>query len=274
MLKEKEIKILENLNKYRYLTTSHFLLLKLEKYKRNIYPHLKHLLSLKLIDKNVFGVCPKNGKLEDFYFLTSKGANFLIDNFYYEPQEIARPKNINSLFFRDYHHRKSTIYFNIFLNQWLEQQGGEIEFFYNYFDKTGSNRTQNRLKAKTKIPLGGNKSFIPDGVFKYTIGNKTTLAFLEIHNGKDTARAIRQIKTYLKAFEGDIVQKLFNYDRATRVYYVLENRAYLSHLIKALKNDDDLFYFYDFFRFKTFASLEADFFNNWETIGGDFEKFL
>ncbi len=273
MLKEREIKILENLNKYRYLTTSHLLLLKTEKYKRNIYPHLKTLMSLKLIDRNAFGVCPKNGKLEDFYFLTSKGANFLINNLYYEPTQIARPKNLNSLFFRDYHHRKSLIYFNIFLNQWLEQKGGNVEFFYNYFDKTGSTKTKNRLKAKTRISLGANY-FISDGVFKYKIGDKNYLSFVEIHNGKDTARAVRQIKAYIKAFEGDIVQKLFNYDRATRVYYILENDTYLNHLTNALKKDDDLIYFYDFFRFKSFSSLEADFFNNWKTINGDFEKFL
>jgi len=238
-LTENQVTAFEILAQFKYLTSSQFVKL-MESYKNRDYltRALKPLLDMRkpLIAKHDFN--PINGKLESFYYLTRHGKQFLIDELGYADNQIKAPSGISPVKLKDYPHRKLTIDFHIYLNQWLKSNGGGIIFLNYYFDKFGNNRTGDKNKfvtALNRININESHSFIPDINAKISIDNKKYLYLFEQHNGQDTKRLFEQLHVHLTAISQSVVQKKYKLQTSHRVVVVCEYESVKNSVIKRLQ---------------------------------------
>lgn len=277
-MSESELKILESLAKYKYLTTSQMHYLKILKNKEGLYQRLRKLRAGKkpLIKNNIFGVVAGKGRLEDFYFLTKYGVNFLIDNLIMEPNEIKAPKGTSTLFARDYFHRLETINFNIYFNEWVNKyETLNIIFLDYYFDKVGNNRSQKNLRAKNKIDIEQTGGYIiPDIVLKFTHKKEPYLFFIEQHNGKDTKKLLKQLYYHLLALEEGTGAEKYKMNKNHRVAILFEHQGILKATIERLQQIEDFREFEKFFIFKTNKDLALNFYENWLTFTGKKVNFI
>lgn len=277
ILSDKAVLILEKLNQFKYLSTQQLIALGVATHQPNIALAVSKLEDKfkPLINKIAFGAHPKHGRLENIYYLTKHGAEFLIENLNYSPESIYYPKNITSLYQADYFHRKNTVYFNIHFQNWLECNNYDLEFANYYFDRTGSNKDpQNPLKSKNKIMLDNENFIIPDFIAKFKNPERSFLFLAEVHHGKTTKRAIEQIVTHAKALNSGKPQHLFDYQKAIRIYYVLELPEYKKFLLDRLQNINGLEKFNNHFLFKTIKEMQADFWGGWEKMNGEKCNFI
>lgn len=280
---EAELKVLELLAKYKFLTSSQFVKLGVRNDRDNITKILRELLHTKknLIERSSFGFMAGYGRLEDFYFLTKKGVNFLVEELGKDPSNIKAPIGTTTLFQRDYFHRWWCIDFYILLSQWIQTQEGEIIFLNYYFDKVGSNRNQDKGASKSINSLEltdehtTKKSYIiPDIITKFKTPQREYLYIYEQHNGKDTKRAIEQIEQHFIALAQGTTNKKYNYEKATRIIFVFEFESCKKATIQRLKEIEHSQNFNNLFLFKTNEELKQDFFSKWELIDGTKTNFI
>lgn len=223
-----QIKVLRYLAIYRFLTANQLVTLGVAGRRDNVYKVLRPMVrgGRPLIGKKDFGVAPKVGRLPSVYYLTRYGAQTLAEHDERPLKEIAFPKGVK-LFHRDYFHRLFTIDTHIRIRQEAEQSGDEILFFDTYFDKVGSNRYQSRygqLQAKTQVELeDGGGILIPDAVYSHqTREGKQYLTAVEICNGQDTKRIIKQVENHVKAIEQGLLSDKYGYEFANKVLFIFE----------------------------------------------------
>ena len=250
-LKEKSLQILEVLAIFKFLSTSQLLKLQIAKSKPNLVRPIKDLLFYNLIWKLTFGVDPKKWKLENIYYLKIKWVKFLQDelNYKLENKTIKYPIWTNSLFFRDYFHRLSTIEFHIQLFIYLVQNSWTIKTFDTYFDKIGSNRVDANLRAKTKLIFNDGTYFIPDAICLYEKQNKPHIFTFEIYRGNDTKRVLKQFNNHLKALNQGLPSKVFNKKIGSKVFVLFDTINAMNSVIQRFATDskfrnfDNLFIF-------------------------------
>ena len=277
-LKERQIEAIKMLAKYKYLTSTQFVvLLVLYSQKGTLTKVLKELtdMSKPLVGKESFGTDPQKGKLSNIYFLTKYGANFLIEHYNYALEDI-KSHNENSTFFKeDYFHRISTIDYNIKFDQWVKQRNGTVEFTDTYFDFIGGNNNKNNktLRASTKIELE-NKFIIPDVISKFTINNKEYLFAFEQHNGKDSKKLINQLTQYCLALKEKTISAKYNHNKSIRVVVVFEYEGTKRSVIKRLAEFEIFQKLYNYFIFKTNEEMKDDFYHNWSLLNNQKVNFL
>jgi hypothetical protein len=277
-MSESELKIIEALARYKFLTTSQLDYLNILKNKVGLYARLRGLRVGKkpYIRNNIFGIMPGKGRLEDFYFLDKKGKDFLIEHLDYSEDKIKIPKGRSTLFQRDYFHRKRTIDFFLYFDRFLLQnENSHIIFLDYYFDKIGDNRKGKNLQAKNKIEIeetGG--GFIPDIITKFRYKNEPYLFFIEQHNGKDTKKLMKQLYYHLLAIEQGAGAEKYQINKSHRVVVVFEFESILKATIERLGKIEDFKGFEKFFIFKTSQSLKSNFFDEWIDIDNQLTKFI
>ncbi len=178
---------------------------------------------------------------------------------------------------KDYHHRKFTINFYIYLNQWLEFNNGHLIFLNYYFDKSGNNRSNEKSKyvtALNRINLNDMRSFIPDINTRFSLDGEEYIYLFEQHNGKDTKRLFEQLHTHIVAIAEGVVSKKYNLQKVHKVVVVCEYESVKTSVIQRLKEESNIEYYNNFFIFKTNSELEEDFSNNWTLINGEQVSFL
>jgi len=277
-LTENQLTSIKLLAKYKYLTSSQFVNI-MESYKKRDYltRALKPLLDMKkpLIAKHDFN--PIDGKLESFYYLSKYGKQFLINELGYSAEQIKAPRSIAPVKLKDYHHRKFTIDFHIYLNQWLKSNNGNIIFLNYYFDKSGNNRTGEKNKSVTalnRIYIDKSHSYIPDVNTKFSIDNKEYLYLFEQHNGEDAKRLFKQLYVHVIAISKSVVQKKYKFQKSYRVVVICEFESVKASVIKRLQKLDNIEHYNDFFIFKTNEELQEEFSNHWTLISGETSSFL
>jgi len=276
-LTESQITAIEYLANFKYLTSSQFVKMGLYKKRGYLTNSLKVLIDMKkpLLAKHDFN--PIKGKLESFYYLTKYGKNFLMDELDYREFQIKVPRGLSPIYLKDYHHRKLTIDFHIYLRMWLKSNNSNVGFFNYYFDKSGNNRSNDKSKyvtALNKIILDKNTSFIPDVNTMFSVDNKEYLYVFEQHNGKDTKRLFEQLYVHIVAIANESVSKKYNIKKAHRVVVVCEHESVKNSVIQRLQKESGIEHYYNFFIFKTNAELEEDFYHNWTLISGKNSNFL
>jgi len=277
-LKENQILAIKLLAIYKYLTSSQ--LVKMGVFKRRSYltNALKILLDSKqpLIAKHDFN--PMNGKLESFYYLTKYGAKFLMEELDYLEKDIKVPRGLLKVYLKDYFHRKATIDFNIYLQQWLSKENGKMVLVNYYFDKIGNNKGDNKsnyVTASNKIILKDGTSFSPDINSVFAIDGKEYIILLEQHNGKDAKRLYEQLLIHINAIVEKVVSNKYNYkNKAHKVVVVCEFESVKTSVIKNLQNLNGIEHYTNFFIFKSNTELKEDFYNNWTLISGEQVSFL
>jgi len=248
-------------------------------YKKRDYltKALKPLVDMKrpLIAKHNFN--PINGKLESFYYLTKYGVQFLIEEEEFIGDIIKAPKGLSPVKLKDYHHRKFTVDFYIYLSRWLESNGGEINFLNYYFDKSGNNRSGDKSKfvtALNRIYIDKTNSFIPDINSMFFMDGKKHFCLFEQHDGKDTKRLFEQLYVHIIAIAKATVSKRYKLQESHKVVVVCEEQSVKDSVIKRLQKEKGIEHYNNFFLFKTNAELKEDFFKNWTLISGKQTTFF
>jgi hypothetical protein len=239
-LPETNLKVMEHLHTYRFLTAPQLLRLDVASHINSLRRALRRFeTSRKYVDFAEFGVVPKIGRLPRVYYLTERGAKYLAEAWRVDAKEINYPKGVK-LFARDYFHRSATIDFHIELRLFAEQNELAVEFFHSYFDTTGANRSENpadRLQRLSKVPLEEG-FFIPDGIFAvHAPDGSRYLYALEVYNGIDTKRVHAQMEKHLIALGEGHISELYNYPKAHRVLCLFEHENALKAAEKRLRED-------------------------------------
>lgn len=234
-----QTKILLALATYKFLTVSQMLHLGILAHRSSIS---RNLIALRkegstFIDRIVFSYHPKKGKLGDMYYLKPKGKRALIEGQLMEESKIKLPIGRSSMFYKDYFHRKHTIDFQMSLYQRLQGSEVELLFFDTYFDKLGNNRKDKNLKAQTKIDLRNDRYLIADAVFMLQTEERDYLYCLEICNGKDTKRIVRQTKQYLEALALGSASDKYKHNKAVRILSVFEHESIKEAVLKRISKD-------------------------------------
>jgi hypothetical protein len=244
-LQETNLKALELLARFKYLSTSQFIKLGLASSQPAVSRILQRFFKAKkekdeseaklikspLINKLTFPLDPKRGKLENLYCLNKRGATVLSEYLDKNINEIEYLKG-NTFFAKDYAHRVTQIdyYIQLYLNS--VEHNYSIDFFHSYYDKQGANRsnTSQTLEARTKLYYADGSYYIPDAIYKTTetISDGSQQEFyyvLEIHKNHDSKRAIETIEKNIKALDEYSLQKKYNYEYAHKVIVVFDTQT-------------------------------------------------
>jgi len=283
---EKQLDILQAISRYKYQTPSHLLKLGIQTHRKNINNTLLRLKSRsRPLIKTIHGhVTQRFGRVENMYYLTKWGKDLLINERRIDPHEIKMPTEGATHFTSDYMHRKGTIDFAIVLDQWADLKGAEVIYFDTYYDTQGNNRIDKNLRARTKIDLPRGGYIIPDAIFMIELHDLTYKLFaFELHNGKDTKRAVKQLRKHAEALSCGSIAKVaedrtkatlrddgFLFNKSWRVLFVFENQSIMEATMKRI---DGLGFFEPFvqhFVFKTLDNIKREnFTTNWFTCRGD-----
>lgn len=273
--------ILRQLAQYKFLTISQIASLGTA-HKDYIQKSLLKLRQepLELVGVSQYGGVYKKGegRAENMYYLTLKGAKFLVEHTQgLDIEQVHYPKSIGVEFRNDYQHRIYTVNVQISFEKWIEQNGFKSLFFHSYFHKNGSMKGNDSqpLKSITKINITERYFIEPDAIFMYDTPTKRQLMICEVSNGKDTKRVVEQLKTIADAIGKGVVtdhyKQEYNYNKNPRVLCVIETENLLKLVLKKMNQDP---YFapewnQKAFFFKVVTEIkDKDFGFNWQNMKG------
>lgn len=278
LLSESDILVLESLARYKYLTTSHMVRLGIMTRKENLNRRLKVLRERKraLIKCILFSGSHKYQGREYVYYLTKYGVQELILQLRYDDQDIKRPIGRSSLFYRDYEHRMRCVDIQISIYQWAENKNVEVLFYDTYYDVTGNHRVAKNMKAKTTIVFDEvkKKSIIADGIFLIKAPQKNFLFCVEMHNGKDSQRALDQMKNYKEMLRIGAIDKKYHLGINPRILFIFEYEGIMKATMKKLLDSDINVSYYNFFLFAPFTRVQENFAKIWSKANGQSAKLV
>jgi hypothetical protein len=253
--------ILENLGKFAFLTVSQFQRLtgKSLGYLREQLATLSHRKYIKSYH------IERPGKAENMYYLTTIGRDVLLDHEKAFADDIRLPVGV-PLVVRDYQHRKNFIDLHIALYKHLQALEIAIPVFLTYFDKVGNNRTDHNLESKTKISLGDNLFFMPDGIMVTEQEDKSTLYLLEMYNGKDTLRTLQQLAKHVKAIALGTASQKFDIKSNPIILCAFEHDSSRIAVIKRLRQNERFTKMRTLFFFASLEAVQKDCSTAWKNI--------
>lgn len=271
-LSEHDIRALEALATYQYLTASQMERLGVGKNRANIRNFtLARLARITpaAVKGYDFGVIPKIGRLERVYHLTERGAKLAADILQCDPSEIVYPK-YGLRFQYDYFHRLSLVDFHIGLRKWIaEGLDRELEFFNPYYIKGPSRRSLNQylFKPSPHLPAHYRKTIEPDGVFRFRTDRNTLplLCAVEIHRKPDTKYITEQLDRHITAMDQMLIAERFENPSANLVLSVHENLSSFRGVQKRIQEIPDFEPFLPFFHFNLQANARENFTKGWIT---------
>lgn len=274
-LTKAETDFLEALALYKFLTNPQVEALGVRKGAANVRDFTKKFMvkHTGMVGRVSMGVRAQAGKIPHLYYLTPKGAEFVADTLDIEPESIKFPIPQAVASFRDYDHRVSTIDFFISLRLWAVSQGYEVLFTDAYFDKIGSARGTEKLRAKTKIDTGSGY-IIPDGAGMLETPERKHLFLLEVYNGNDTKRVMEQLEKHLVAIGEGSPSIKYNFDRGNFLAVVFDTPEAKNAVIKRMQETQKFKEFKNHFRFKTIADFKNSFYDAWELFDGSKVNFI
>ena len=235
-LTELETRILEALSRYRFLTPSQLISAGVSNSKQVIWRALAHLRQYPGKKKALVGAIRFSPRVrieavETVHYLTALGGGVLAEALRTE-EEAFDFKPVTSVYHRDYWHRLHTINFHIWLDQALRRTEFEIETWDRYFDKSGTNRTKDpnrpRLRSKTRLSLLGGRHLIPDVNFVVASRKDTSkkaLFCLEVANGRDTKKNLRQIEGHVRAMKEGAMAAKYGVEQNHSSLFLFSQRA-------------------------------------------------
>lgn len=253
--------ILENLGKFAFLTVSQF-----QHLTGKSLSYLREQLAILTQRKYIKSYhIERPGRAENIYYLTTSGRDVLLQHDKAFPDEIRLPVGV-PLVVRDYQHRKNFIDLHIALYKQMQAYEISMLAFLTYFDKQGNNRTDHNLESKTKISLGNDLFFMPDGIMITQQDNNTVLYLLEMYNGKDTLRTLQQLAKHVKAIALGTASQKFDIKSNPIVLCAFEYDSSKIAVIKRLKQNERFTNMRSLFFFATLEQVQKDCSTAWKNI--------
>jgi hypothetical protein len=212
------------------------------------------------------------GKAENIYYLTEAGKEILVAH-----EKVFAQVNVPigvPLVVRDYNHRKNFVDLHISLHDHLQTRGIAMPLFLAYFHKQGNNRTASNLEARTKIPLGANGFFIPDGVMITESSAGRNLYLLEMYNGKDTLRTLGQLSKHAQAIKEGTPGKKFGLQANPIILSAFEHESIKNAVINRLNQHEGFSRISQFYFFASLESVVLDCGNAWQSSAGKHLEFM
>jgi hypothetical protein len=311
MLKPRSIKVLESLALFKYLSVNQLIRLRVSMYPQSFTKVFKELILHNMVWVIRFGVDPKRWKIPNVYYLKEKWVQFLIQEFNLKKERIKYPIGTSSMFFKDYYHRVSCIDFQIEMVLYLISIWWEMIQYSSYFDKIGCNiwsqrehkknsKNRNRnsklnsiwklntssgsskkyeelydgsLTSKCKLYFRDWNYFIPDGLMKYKIDWKVKIATLEMYNGNDTKRVVRQLLQHIESLKQWLPSLEFDVKIWSRVFVLFETKSAMVSLIELINRWEwvikEFRYFREHFLFNHLDAMKEEF-DSWIYFDGEF----
>lgn len=257
--------ILENVARFRFLSTSQlqYLTGKSVSYLRSQLAVLKERKLLKSYQVERATLV----KTESVYYITSNCREFLLSNQKAFANDIQLPVGI-PLVVRDYFHRLQYVWINIFLYYHLKAQGAHIVSFHSYYDKKGNRRKDNDLEAKTKIALGENMFFVPDGVMITEHNNTQALYLIEMYCDRSKYRVLPSLAQHARAISIG-VGKQFGISANPFILCAFEHEGVKQSVMKALQSNDRFKNVSKFFFFASLDDIRKNVGTAWKSIAGN-----
>lgn len=248
-LTEMQTRVLEALARYTYLTASQLHQIGISKSLPVIWRLLRQLTAGKRALVGVIDFPPqlRVEKVERVHFLSRRGATVLAEIHRVDAAEVRFPQAA-SAYHRDYWHRRYCIDFHIWLTRALEANSWDIVIaaWDRYFDKVGANRTKDssrgRLRAKTRLDLGTAGSvgsyIIPDVNFvlqSQREPSKQALFCLEMCNGKNTKRVLRQIEKHTVAMQEGAMADRYGVSQNYRALFLFAEWGLMDAVFSRLR---------------------------------------
>lgn len=141
----------------------------------------------------------------------------------------------------------------------------EVEFFDRYFDTVGNNRNDSNLTSKTKVEFSTG-SLKADGIFILNVPDlERYLYCLEVHNGKDTKRALEQMAPYVNALALKAPSLKYGFQRGCRVLWLFEEEGCMKATQERAMQDPNLARAEKLFLCKLQSDPQNIFFD-WQTL--------
>jgi len=184
----------------------------------------------------------KGGSLEYLYHLTTQGARAITESLRIPYEEIQVPTRNQIMIANDYFHRISTINTQMSFDNWIEKNEFNEVFFTTYFHKsTGSRRNPEqtgKFMSATCLEFENGSHSDPDVIFMYEKPNNGRFLYcLEVFNGHDTKRVIKQLKNLLSAVQQGLPTKKHNHNKDSRILSTFEHESNMQAVIKRLAED-------------------------------------
>lgn len=270
--------VLEALSRYKFLTMSQMLKLDIGTTQ---YQYLqKQIKSLRDRGRPLIGTHnfhtpqPRKGRVESMHYLTPKGREALVFELDIEAENVKMPIG-KSMAYKDYQHRKYTIDYQIELDKWASRNGAVVPVFDTYFDKVGNNRVSKNLRAKTRITLSQDEYFIPDGVYSLKREGSKRLHLMEMYNGKDTGRVIRQLHKHAQALAFKCTHRQFNLDPdfSYTIDLVFQFESIMKATIERIQEDGAFTNIGQYFLCKTIEEVNEGKLDTWVDLHGEVVPF-
>lgn len=240
---------IELLGRYGYLTASQFQLLtgKSGGYVREILGNLSrrgYVRSFRIAVSHAV-------HSENMYVNTPLAVEFLTSHKNIVAADIKT--TTTQVVVKDFFHRFNTINVNIAIDRHLESLGIPVTLMLSYFDKQGLPK-KGTLTARTKIPLDGQTSLIPDSVFK----TDSSLYLIEMYCDKDTKRIIASLGAHAKAIALGSPAKVFDIPVNAKILAVFSHEGILQAVLKRLDSNPQFAPMKKLFFFASLEQVKTD----------------
>ena len=252
VLNTNQTKIMEHLNRFRFLTVSQLIRLGISKDRSHVNRLLRSLRSGEkpLIAGTNYGADPVKGKLESVHHLTAYGQKVLQE---LSPQELKTYDSSGVQAYKDYFHRLNTIDIHIAFHQFCERNEYEIVIWENYFDRLKNGKQGGIAATKLELPSGG--YLMADALSCVDKNGKPVLFAIEMYNGKDVTRTVQQLKQHAEALADCSVGKAYGLEQAHWVICVFEEPTLMSTTLEAMENDPIFEHVKHYYLFRTLETV-------------------
>ena len=278
---ESQIKLLEMLAKYRFLTVPHMMTLGIQKNdkalsSRVILPLIRKTKPLIQRNDDV-RTNPSQGKLHYIYSLTDDGAKVVAEYLRCDIKDIVYPQKKPS-FQHDYFHRCDYIRFYIAIERFFNQEKSNfrIKEAYHYFDnKRIQVRINNQQYPATSLlyetiinnQVQQNK-IEADGIFITDNFQEQNVFIAEVHRTPNTKDILEQINKHIEAMWFGAVLTRFNIKKNGYLLSVSTEKTTLDNLLQRVKTLPAIARFQKFIFFSSLDKIEQDFANAWVDFNG------
>lgn len=265
IINERQLRILESLARYTYLTTDQLVRLGIASHTRNVRD--RYLRPLVQRRRPLVGYADFHDglkRLPRIQFLTQHGVEILkeahqgaLSDFYYPKGKVQ--------FTRDYHHRVETIDCAIAFDLWAQETEQEIDLLEFYFQHDGSQRGKSpKSISKVEVQLP-EQTLVADIVLRINMQDgESRLFVLELNRQPKAERLVEEIKQHVKAIDQGLYDKKYSHPFSHRVLSVFKHPKTMQSVIEELSQDEVFLAEYqENFLFADWESFLRDFPASW-----------
>ena len=278
MLPASNIRVLELLSVYRFLTVAQLHRLGVAGSEGSIYNILRRFERSRkaFIEKVHVGqgqFIPGVGRLPMVLCLSRHGAEWLANHHGWYLDQMSfplEPKN----FGQDYFHRIGTVDIHIALREWAAKVGARVQFVEAYFEKIpvpGRKRGSNWAQGKTRVDLSHldleRRHFEPDLIAHLTKpGGKEQLLAIELHNGQDVERFYNQMMIHAYSIMHGLIEEKYELNLPCETAWVFEHSSTMQSALKRLRSEAMFANLRGYVHFHTLVGVKRDYGRGWKAL--------